>query len=82
MIVNNSFLDNLTDKAKENPKLRCNLDMRNSAEDNSQRMLNALEPGTIMPIHRRDASLCLSYVGRNGSTRRYSGRTKGYKEWL
>ena len=41
---------------KASPRLRCNLDMRNSAEDQSQRMLNALEPGTVMPIHRHRAS--------------------------
>ena len=52
MIIDNSVLDNLTAKAKESPRLRCNLDMRNSAEDQSQRMLNALEPVTVMPIHR------------------------------
>ena len=33
-----------------------NLDLRNSAEDGSQRMLNALEPGTVMPIHRHKGS--------------------------
>jgi len=52
MIITKEILDELTAKAKENPRLRCNLDMRNSAEDGSQRMLNALEPGTVMPIHR------------------------------
>ena len=52
MIIDNEILDGLTAKAKENPRLRCNLDMRNSADDQSQRMLNALEPGTVMPIHR------------------------------
>ena len=52
MVVDKKVLDELTAKAKENPRLRCNLDMRNSAEDQSQRMLNALEPGTVMPIHR------------------------------
>ena len=52
MIITNEILDELTAKAKENPRLRCNLDMRNSADDQSQRMLNALEPGTVMPIHR------------------------------
>lgn len=46
----------MTAKAKENPRLRCNLDMRNSADDQSQRMLNALEPGTVMPIHRHHQS--------------------------
>lgn len=52
MIINQSILDELTAKAKESPRLRCNLDLRNSQEDKSQRMLNALEPGTEMPIHR------------------------------
>lgn len=56
MIIAKEILDELTAKAKENPRLRCNLDMRNSADDQSQRMLNALEPGTVMPIHRHLAS--------------------------
>ena len=52
MVVDKKILDELSANAKENPRLRCNLDMRNSANDQSQRMLNALEPGTVMPIHR------------------------------
>ena len=56
MIITKEILDDLTAKAKENPRSRCNLDMRNSAEDQSQRMLNALEPGTVMPIHRHKGS--------------------------
>lgn len=56
MVVDKKILDELTAKAKENPSLRCNLDMRNSADDQSQRMLNALEPETVMPIHRHLAS--------------------------
>ena len=56
MVITKEILDELTAKAKENPRLRCNLDMRNSPEDGSQRMLNALEPGTVMPIHRHLAS--------------------------
>ena len=56
MVVDKKILDDLTAKAKENSRLRCNLDMRNSADDQSQRMLNALEPGTVMPIHRHLAS--------------------------
>ena len=46
----------MTAKAKESPRLRMNLDLRNSPEDGSQRMLNALEPGTVMPIHRHLSS--------------------------
>lgn len=34
-----------------------NLDLRNSAEDGSQRMLNAIEPGSVVPIHRHSGSL-------------------------
>lgn len=46
MKIDKSLLDDLTQKAKASPRLRMNLDMRTSAEDQSQRMLNALEPGT------------------------------------
>ena len=56
MIITKEILDELSAKAKASPRLRCNLDLRNSAEDNSQRMLNALEPGTVMPIHRHKGS--------------------------
>ena len=52
MKIDKKVLDNLTAQAAENPRMRMNLDMRNSAEDNSQRMLNAMEPGTELPIHR------------------------------
>jgi cupin fold WbuC family metalloprotein len=52
MVITKEILDELSAKAKENPRLRCNLDMRNSADDQSQRMLNALEPGTEVPIHK------------------------------
>ena len=52
MIIDKKVIDELTEKAKTSPRLRCNLDLRNSADDQSQRMLNALEPGTVMPIHR------------------------------
>lgn len=52
MIITKEILDGLAEMAKSSPRLRYNLDLRNSAEDNSQRMLNALEPGTFMPIHR------------------------------
>ena len=56
MIVDKTILDELTAKAKENPRLRYNMDLRNSPEDLSQRMLNAMEIGTVMPIHRHHAS--------------------------
>jgi len=52
MKITQAILDDLTAKAKESPRLRINLDLRNSAEDQSQRMLNAIEPGSPLPIHR------------------------------
>ena len=52
MQINTLLLDALTAQAKASPRLRMNLDLRNTPEDQSQRMLNALEPGTVMPIHR------------------------------
>ena len=52
MIITQALLDKLTEEAKASPRLRMNLDLRNSADDKSQRMLNAIEPGSPMPIHR------------------------------
>lgn len=52
MILTHEILDELIAKAKASERLRANLDLRNSAEDQSQRMLNAVEPGTVVPIHK------------------------------
>ena len=56
MEINKDLLDNLFEQAKENPRLRQNFDLRTSTNDNSQRMLNALLPGTVVPIHRHPQS--------------------------
>ena len=56
MKITQAILDNLTEQAKASPRLRMNLDLRNSAEDQSQRMLNAIEPGSPLPIHRHQRS--------------------------
>lgn len=56
MLIDNKILDELSAQAKANPRLRQAMDLRNSPDDLSQRMLNALEPGTVMPIHRHMAS--------------------------
>lgn len=76
MIITIEILNELSARAKENPRLRCNLDMRNSADDQSQRMLNALEPGTIMPIHRHKGSseTCICIRGH------FEEYLYGYKE--
>ena len=54
--INQVVLDKLTDQAKASPRLRMNLDLRNGPEDKSQGMLNAIEPGSPMPIHRHKYS--------------------------
>lgn len=56
MIITQALLDELTAQAKGSPRLRMNYDLRNSAEDGSQRMLNAIEPGSPLPIHRHRMS--------------------------
>ncbi len=56
MIIDQHTLDALTAQAKASPRLRMNLDLRNSPADQSQRMLNAIEPGTVLPIHRHRTS--------------------------
>ena len=56
MKITQSLLNNLTDQAKASPRLRMNYDLRNSAEEQSQRMLNAIEPGSPLPIHRHQKS--------------------------
>jgi cupin fold WbuC family metalloprotein len=52
MKITQAILDDLTAKAKESPRLRMNMDLWDSSEDESQRMLNAIEPGSVLPIHR------------------------------
>ena len=52
MKITQAILDQLTEQAKASPRLRMNMDLRNSDSDSSQRMLNAIEPGSPLPIHR------------------------------
>lgn len=54
MLINNEFINTLLAQAKESSRLRQHYDLRNSAADTSQRMLNALLPGTEVPIHRHE----------------------------
>ena len=56
MKITQALLDGLTEQAKASPRLRMNYDLRNSASDGSQRMLNAIEPGSPLPIHRHRKS--------------------------
>ena len=54
--IDNSLITNLLTQAAANPRLRQNFDLRSSEADGSQRMLNALQPGTVVPIHRHPNS--------------------------
>lgn len=56
MIVDKKLMDDLSAQAKENPRLRQAFDLRTTPNDSSQRILNAVEPGTILPIHRHRGS--------------------------
>ena len=56
MEFNKDFLGKLFEQATMNPRLRQSFDLRTSSADNSQRMLNALLPGTVVPIHRHPNS--------------------------
>ena len=70
MVIDIALLDDLAGQAKNTSRLRQSYDLRNSAEDKSQRMLNALEPGTIMPIHRhRNSSETMIVI--KGSLKEY-----------
>lgn len=52
MTIDQTLLDRLSAGARDSARLRMNLDLRDSPDEGSQRMLNALEPGTILPVHR------------------------------
>jgi cupin fold WbuC family metalloprotein len=56
MILDTALLDTLTAQARTSPRLRQHYDLRDTPDDNSQRILNALEPGTVLPIHRHRES--------------------------
>jgi len=52
MLIDNNLLDSVTSKAKESDRLRMNFNLHESLDAKAQRLLNALEPGTVLPIHR------------------------------
>lgn len=66
MIVDDKIMDALTAQAKASSRFRMNLDLRNSPEDGSQRMLNATAPGSPMPIHRHrnSSEIVVCLLGR------------------
>ena len=80
MIIDNILLDNLTAQAKESPRLRMNLDLRNSDADSSQRMLNAIEPGSVVPIHRHQKTSETVVVLRGRVVEEYYSSSEGVVE--
>ena len=56
MLVDKKLMDSLSAQAKENPRLRQAFDLRTTPTDSSQPILNAVEPSTILPIHRHRGS--------------------------
>lgn len=52
MILDDTLLDDLEAKAKQSPRLRMNLNLHDSLDSKAQRLLNALMPSTVIPIHR------------------------------
>ena len=66
MFFDNDFINTLLAQAKESSRLRQHYDLRNSAADTSQRMLNALLPGTEVPVHRHEetAETVVCLVGK------------------
>ena len=71
MIIDADILDSLTAAAKSSPRLRMNYDLRTSPADNSQRMLNALEPETQVPVHRHRNSTETFVILRGRALQRF-----------
>ena len=80
MKIDNILLDKLTTQAQASPRLRMNLDLRNSAEDSSQRMLNAIEPGSVVPVHRHQKTTETMVVLRGRVVEEYYSPDGSVKE--
>ena len=78
MIVDKKLMDDLSAQAKANPRLRQALDLRTTPEDQSQRILNAVEPGTILPIHRHRGSTETIIVLRGKVVQHYYPKIRNY----
>ena len=51
-VIDNKLIDSVVAQAKESPRLRMNYNFHESLDDKCHRLLNALEPGTVVPVHR------------------------------
>ncbi|MEA4918570.1 WbuC family cupin fold metalloprotein [Proteiniphilum sp.] len=68
MLINEQLLDEVTAKAKTSERLRMNFNLHDSLDAKAQRLLNALEPGTVLPIHRH-RNTAETYIVLRGSIR-------------
>ena len=80
MIIDKNLLDQHTTQAMVSPRLRQHYDLRNSSEDNSQRILNALEPGTVLSMHRHAESLETLVMLRGKGRWNYYGESGNRRE--
>ena len=69
MVVNREFLDEVTKQAQDSPRLRMNYNFHQSLDEKCQRMLNAVEPGTDVPVHRHHPTKDESFVILRGKVR-------------
>lgn len=67
-IINTSLLDSLSQQAAGSDRLRMNYNFHDAPESKSQRLLNALEPGTVIPLHKHD-NTAETYIVLRGSIR-------------
>ena len=83
-LINKELLAQLHKKAAANERLRMNFDLRTTPEDTSQRMLNALQPGTKVPVHRHlktsETVICLEGCLDWAFFAKQSGRAERYEE--
>ena len=78
MKITQAILDDLTAKAKASERLRMNMDLRDSVTDDSQRMLNAIEPGSTLPIMAGDGYLAAIAKRLEGNTEWSTMTSWGY----
>ena len=54
MKIDSQLLDKISSQAAASPRLRMNFNLHEGADAPAQRLLNALEPGTVLPVHRHN----------------------------
>lgn len=82
-LINEDLLNEVTQQAKESPRLRMNHNLHDSLESKAQRLLNALEPGTVLPIHRHP-NTAETYILLRGKIKVmfYNDRKEMTESWL